>query len=194
MRAKLKFIILLFPLFCLLSTACTKNDLVGEFYLTDEMKNQNPYLEGQDVSFVDNNGDTILFVISKQNNIIEAQISSNSSTYNLFEEEKTSLKSDSISLQIKMYYEPHREPLLDFYIGQTNSYMLFNMFQIPLTYSNTPRVMSIEINGKWYYQVYYFENNYNQNAIIYYSTEYGILRVEFDNGDFIDYVELNQES
>lgn len=181
-------IIIIITIFLLLGSGCSKDNLQAEFYLTDEIKSQNPYVTGDTIIFANSNDDTIVTVVDRENHYIEALISSNSNRYNLFEEEKTSIKGDSLIIQMRMYYEPHKEPLIDFYIFYNGKSGSFYNYSIPFTPS-MPRVMSIKIHDKWYYNIYYFERI--DIPKLYYSTEHGVLRIEFSDGDYLDYLDIS---
>ena len=167
---------------------CFKDNLVGTFYLTEEIKNCNPYIDGSTVTFIDNSDNKLICNVYKHDTIEKYLYSSNSSRYYLWEKEVTRLRSDSLFLKLTMSYEPNREPLQDIYVGYKGNSFYFVDNELPINYSTTPRLPSIQVNGVWYYQVYYFENDFFPNSKIYYSTEFGVLRVEFENGEFLDFV------
>lgn len=181
-------ILLFVSLIVMTLPGCFKDKIVGEFYLTDEMKSQNPYIDGQTINFTNSSGEFFVCDVNKYDEINNSLVSSNTSNYYLWEKETTTLHSDSISLQIKMHYEPNREPLINLSAWYNDSSIEVFDKPLPITYGTTARVASLEVNGVWYYQVYYFENDFFPNSKIYYSTEFGVLRVEFENGEFLDFV------
>ncbi len=182
---KLDFLFLVMLTMFLMS--CGKNDLQGSFLLTEKMKNQNPYSIGNRLFFVNDNMDTLDFLVTLKNNqIYERLLSVNSNSYYLIENEDTSIDSAYFGgFWMSMTGVINSSPIYTLYFNYDNRGMTAS-FDLPLSTENTKYIDSLLIMGNWGKNIFYFEKEKMEDYAykLYYSTNNGIVRIDFSDGGF----------
>ncbi len=169
-----------------LQQGCFKDKIDEERLLTDEMKSQNPYHKQDKLYFESNNAkEYILDVSFRTNEIFEYQ-NGNYATNYLVELEKTSINSLDTSQQCGFWLEMvgyDRPPRLTLYFDPPSKVGMTAYFDLPLNKDRPEFVDSVYINEKWHYGVYVEENaKVDSNAYrLYYSTELGIIKIDFSD-------------
>ncbi len=187
----LKFTFIL--LFSILSLcySCEKDHLTGKFLLTDEMKAQNPYQGGETLFFLKNNEDTIVvFAKDRVNKVHEVLEGINTKNYFLLEEENIFLDIDTI-LHDTSYFHlkmmPDRKGKTTFSIDlfQGNLRTDFS-FKLLLSTTTTPCIDSLFVMNRWVKDVFTQEHEILDSRAykLYYSTEFGIVRLDFGDGSY----------
>ena len=185
-----------FVLFITLGILCLcfsyeKDHLTGKFLLTEEMKAQNPYQGGETLFFHKNNEDTIVvFAKDRVNKVHEVLEGINTKNYFLLEEENIFLDIDTI-LHDTSYFHlkmmPDRkgktEFTIDFIQGTVGRGFYYNL---PLSTAATPYIDSLFVMNRWVRDVFTQEHEILDSRAykLYYSTEFGILKIDFSDGSY----------
>jgi hypothetical protein len=174
----------------MLLDSCTKSHLLEEFLLTDEMKNQNPYKVDDKIVFISNNGQVSAWnVKGRYNKVDEVYAGINTKEYYILEEERTSISNDDStnndSFQLKMGGHLSKPPkfLISFYNNGNNSGFEFNL---PFSPQTSNSLDSLYVVDRWVRNVFFCENDKSDLKAyrIYYSTIYGIIKIDFSDGSF----------
>ena len=179
---------------CIIATACNKG-IDEERLLSEEMKKQNPYQVDSKILFISDVGEEYnLEVVERENEYHEFQ-NGNYATNYLIEIEKTSITSaDTLhdfyfDLEMSTLYR--YELMIWFY--PPNKQGITAYFNLPLSKDIPEYTDSAYINGKWQYEVYIEEIQKKDSSAyrLYYSTEEGVLKVDFSNDSFLILKKLN---
>ena len=179
---------------CIIATACNKG-IDEERLLSEEMKKQNPYQVDSKILFISDVGEEYnLEVVERENEYHEFQ-NGNYATNYLIEIEKTSINStDTLHdfyFELEMSTLPRYELKIWFY--PPNKKGMTAYFNLPLSKDIPEYTDSAYINGKWQYEVYIEEIQKKDSSAyrLYYSTEEGVLKVDFSNDSFLILKKLN---
>ena len=192
-----KYLLVLLCIVFLIFTGCEKGKLVGEYFLKEGSKEVIPYKGNDVVKFRNNNIDTLLFTGSERiDEMRDSYVSVSSDDYNLWEYNQINFTND-VNL-LKLMLEPSvtndsTDNMSILYEYIEGNYYHFNCrFSIWNGIIQSQLYDSIFINQKNYYNVYYDTMEYLQNTIpqellnyptkLYYSTQYGILKIDFADG------------
>jgi len=182
-------VLLVFSLVSLCSS-CLKDHLAGKFLLTDEIKSQNPFTGGEKLYYISDSSASYIFSIALRNDQIHEQPAGiNTNEYYLIEVDQTSTAHDSIINKPELFLEMagriNRAPnfRIDFSFSTKGRSWSFDL---PLSIERTPFIDSLEIQGKWYYDVYQNELDKLDNRAykLYYSTKFGIVKIDFSDGSY----------
>ncbi|OFY51662.1 MAG: hypothetical protein A2W85_08380 [Bacteroidetes bacterium GWF2_41_31] len=181
---KIVFILLLGIL--ALCFSCEKNHLAGEFLLTDEMKAQNPYQKGDSFKLISNTGDTLSwYVKGRSNQVHEMLLGINTKDYYLVETDKASIDLENSIEYVTFYLEmggqltSSRNYIIELYNGASGAGFSFDL---PLSKESTPYVDSLYVLNRWIMDV--FINEATSANKLYYSTEFGIVKIDFSDGSY----------
>lgn len=190
-------------LFCIsiFFISCNNKDkLIGEYYLTNEMKQTVPF-DGSEIIYFIDGVDTIVLDQGKRNNFIRTiYISPTEFTYG--EESNTKFSTENsylftrYDLQSNYYYNPGRF-IIEWY-ERENAGGLINegsfFFKLPLSTTTLEQgqwfLDEMEVRGVNYTNVYCdsvsFNGGYtwpNEPKTVYYTEEAGIIKIEFSQGN-----------
>lgn len=178
--------ILVCLLLCVVLTTyfgCYKKSPTASYLLTDEMKNQNPFYGGEKLHFIsDSSVQYVLDGGERQNKVHEVSNGSDGG-YHLLEE-------NYISFFLTSHYRIRMDML-----GRSNEYKIsfsyYNFggiayFDLPLSKENTQTVDSLFVMDQWHYDVFVYEgeNINNDTYKLYYSTDFGVVKIDFSDGSW----------
>lgn len=187
----MKYLIVLFIVtgcFIFTFNSCEFGDkLTGEYYLTDEMKNALPYKGGEKVYYrLQDNSQIVLEAGVRHNKVEEIPEGLNTNEYYILEREYMWLDNDSISIYYRLYGKYYHSPLfmIDFTYKKVN---LFK-YELPLKEDSSDHIDSLYVIDRWIKDIYIEKDSYQVEGqpagqtIIYYSTQYGIVKLERPDG------------
>jgi hypothetical protein len=171
--------------------SCEKKGMIGEKLLTDEMKTQNPYKISDVFTLKDEMGENFIFEVkTRKCTIHEMQFGHDVSRYYLVEVEETRIVSDntedSYGIELTAYGNMRD---IYFHLSFKSKGYSFN-FNLPMTQENTQYVDSIFVQDRWYYDIFMneIEKVGNRAYKLHYSTSYGIVKVDFSDGSYLELV------
>ena len=180
---KLTFLISLTSVFFI---SCNKGGVTGEYLLTDEMKDQNPFNGGERLYFRSDSGE--LFILSGTENRLnqthEVPEGNDTRYYYLLETDLMRFSSENqVYFWMEMYGHLPPPPRYRIDFEYSDKGREFE-FILPLDINTTPFVDSIYIMNRWYYNVFIDEKEKIDNKAfkLYYSTQFGILKIDFSDG------------
>lgn len=162
---------------------CTgKGKHLGEIKIKEEQKAYDAYTVGDEVRFQHNNGTIGAFTIS--NTTARDYIyreGCGDKDYYTYEQIAKALTSPEFDFKIVQSISSFQESLIRFEVGRGNDSFQVNMAQ-------QPTVHEITLNDREYKNVYISEVEYKNAdetyfSKIYYTKEYGIIKLELSNGD-----------
>ncbi|MCF8349461.1 MAG: hypothetical protein K9G61_11670 [Bacteroidales bacterium] len=182
----LKIVFILVAVFFSLCYSCKKDHLVGEYLLTDEMKAQNPYQKGDSFILISNKGDTLSwFVKGRSNQIHEVLYSINANDYYLVENDKATIKLENnteyVTFQLEMGGQLLYPPMFTINLHHSQYAAVFSS-DLPLSKKYIPYIDSLYVRHRWIKDVFVHETALENT--MYYSTQYGIVKIEFSDGSF----------
>lgn len=183
----MKKLLVAIVLLCLLTTyfSCRKTGIANKYFLTDEMKSQNPFSGGEKLYYVSDSAEQ--FILSggeRSNEILKVPLGNDLSYYNLYEFYKIQFTS---GVDFGFYFDMHinRDPIffIDFHCENKGKSFTFIL---PLSEDITPNIDSLQIQGQWYYNVFVAEEEkaVNRAYKLYYSTKYGVVKIDFSDGSY----------
>lgn len=195
---------LLTVLLILLIYSCGKK-LLGEYYLSEDSKNDIPFIGYEALTFIDDKNNLFIFIGGVRNNrITENDECINCSDYYIFEREWINFsdgKSNDFTLQISSGIEEN-----DFHVGINISGNGFICnFVSPLSKEtlkhNDVFYDSLIVNNKTYHKV--FSDTLTHIGQIglssfpvrcYYSKEFGIIKIDFSDSSSweLDHIDWNE--
>jgi hypothetical protein len=196
----IKGIWILFCLFIFFESCNNKDKLVGEYYLSDEMKQTVPFDGSETITFIDGE-DTIVFDRGERNIFIPTlRISPNEYTYGEYDDTKFITNDGKYNILFFLqttYYNsyPGRGKIIweeiEDNILKSKGLFLFN---IPLSTATLDQgqwfLDEMEIRGVNYTNVYCdsvsFDGGYTwpkEPKTVYYTKESGIIKIEFTQGN-----------
>ena len=169
-----------------------KGKLMGEFYLSSEMKAQIPFKGGETIYFTDSNGKPYsLKAGEKCNEIFEYPMCNSCKDYSIYEREWIIFSDETYKLLIKT---SSGTDLYSFSIGYSINSIGFDCsFHSPLSHDNL-RINelyhdSLVVSNKTYYNIFSDTLTHTGNIDIdpypvrcYYSTEFGVVKIGFSDG------------
>ncbi len=178
----------LFISFMLFVQSCDKG-LISEELLTNEMRAQNPYNVSDEFTLIDEMGENYIYEVkTRKCTIHEMPAGSTSSGYYLVEEEKTSISSINTEeiYQIKFETDGRYRRLRIRILFKDKGFGF--EFKTPMTHENTHYIDSINIQDHWYHDIFIneIEKVDNRAYKLYYSTDYGIVKVDFSDGSYLE--------
>jgi hypothetical protein len=186
----LKIVFPLVAVFFGLLLSCQKNHKQGEFLLSDEMKAQNPYQLGAKLIFLSDSSITYPVTIgSRYDTIYRTLAGMNTNEYYFIEVERTwtlyTSTTDIPGLSLEMAGKVNQPANFRIDVNFNNKGRSWS-FELPLNKEYTPFLDSIQVQGNWFYDVYYNELEKKENRAykLYYSTQYGIVKIDFSDGSF----------
>jgi len=181
------YIVILISIVSLLYS-CNEGHITGKYFLTDEMKSQIPYHGGETLFFTRNNVDTIMIVaMDRVNKVYEILDGINTNNYSIWEEESIYMNIDTIpndtnSISLKMMTDfSGRNTFLEIVVYRGTITNRFS-YTLPLSKEYTPYIDSIYIMNSWIKDVFVHETALENT--MYYSTQYGIVKIDFSDGSF----------
>ncbi len=183
----------LFLFFLVISTplfqGCKKDHLLGKFLLTEKMKSQNPFHGGETLYFIsDSLKEFVVDCIFRRDQIHKYHPSISESGYYLIEVEQTSCSGNYNGFWLEMAGQINSTPefKIQFSFEKKGGDFRFNL---PLNKETSDYADSIRVRDKWYYDVFINEQD-SDTAIrankLYYSTQYGIIKIEWPDGHFME--------
>ena len=181
-------------------TNCGKGKLEEEYFLNEGTKEVVPYIGNELLIFKENFVDTVSFVGSERiNEMRDSYVSVSSNDYNLWEYNFIKF-SNSLNI-IELFLQPSVTKdsidIMTIYFKdiEGNYIYFFSKFNIVDGLIRAPLCDSVLVNQKWFNNVYCDtvryqqprpipENLMNYPIKIYYSTEFGILKIDFSDGSF----------
>lgn len=183
---QLKFALIILIVTIGLCFSCEKDHQVGEFFLTDEMKAQNPYQKGDTLKLISNIGDTLsCYVNSRSNQIHQYLLGINTADYYLIEIENTSIvlknatENGSFSFQMGGEFANNNRWIIYLHFGEKNNEFSLH---VPLSKESTPYIDSLFVMNRWIKEVFIQETALTNK--LYYSTEFGVVKIDFSDGSF----------
>jgi len=195
----IKDILILFILLVIFEGCYKKDKLVGEYYLTDEMKQTVPFDGSETIYFIDIE-DTITLNQGTRNNYINTiYISQTEYTYG--EQNNTEFRTETgnyniyLVLQSNYYYNPGRMKVI---WGERNNNALVNEgefhFRLPLSITTLEQgqwyLDEMEVQDVSYINVYCDSIGFimgtdgpNHPKKVYYTEEAGIIKIDFTQGN-----------
>ncbi len=168
--------------------SCKKDYLAGGFLLTDEMKAQNPYQGGETLKFVSGSGNVYVWSVNDRSNQVHKMLKGiNTKEYYLVEIDHTSLglvdSSFYFSFGLEMGGLGDQNTDYDIWLHYGDVVSGFS-FNLPLSTETTPYIDSLFVMNTWVKDVFVYENEMIDNRAyrLYYSTEYGIVKIDFSDG------------
>lgn len=179
----------------LLVNSCQKDRLVGEYYLTPEMKNQIPFKGNEKIIFSCDSLNNLEMTSTRRNDTIyKIYTDSYQSDYILCEHDNISIMSEKYSLNISIGTCDFDPPGVKFNFAYLDGNYHFQSY-FPSLYSDSSRYFldSLLITGKWIYNIYYdtvayfhtkpFPDDLPQYPVrSYYSTSFGVVKINFSDG------------
>lgn len=184
MKTILGSVFLIFIFLSLTFLSCNKTGLQKEYLLTDEMKDQNPFMGGEKLYYLSDSLNQIVFnVLARDNKLHEVPYGQRTNIWDLYEVEKMYFQSEQNS---NIYFDMHYNAGYNFYINLTyNSKGRNLIFNLPINKENSGFIDSLLVREKWYYDI--FTSDKDTSAYkLYYSTEYGIVKVDFSDGSYLE--------
>ena len=177
----------------LIISACQKEKLLGEYYLSNDDKLTVPYSVGDSIRFVTNEHDTIdLLCHLRYSEVSREYISYNK--YYTYERDVTKINTDEYYLScqlstIGMY------PSMKLHWSDLDNHRGLVNFNLPLIPNNLKYgqyiVQEMFVRNTLYHNVFVDSTAWrsgpeidNELKTFYYSIEFGIIKLEFENGDF----------
>jgi hypothetical protein len=171
-------------------TGCYKPIIKGTFLLTDEMKAQNPFKGGEKIYFVSDSGKLFTYNCDFRRDTVIKTICSIEGDYCIYEEDETFFKmvNDTTGtnyFSLKMC-RTGVDPLFFVYFNKNKEEGTISFeFDLPLSNETSDFIDSIQVLDKWYYNIYKAENKKDEKiSKLYYSTEYGIVKLDFSDGSY----------
>ena len=164
--------------------SCSKTGVQDIYLLTDEMKNQNPFVGGEKLYYLTDSSVQVVFSASERNNQVhEVPYGQRTNIWDLYEVEKMNFQSEQNS---SFYFDMHYNAGYNFYINfYYNNNVRGVRYDLPINKENSVFTDSLLIQNKWYYNI--FTSNKDTSAHkLYYSTKYGIVKVEFLDGSYLE--------
>ncbi len=178
-------------LIIILTMYSCKGKLMGEFYLSSEMKAQIPFKGGEIIYFIDSNGKTYsLKAGEKYNEVFEYPMCNSCKDYSIYEREWIIVSDETYKMLLKM---SSGTDMYSFSIEYSINGIGFDCsFRSPLSQDNL-RINelyydSLVVNNKTYHNV--FSDTLTHIGSIgidpypvrcYYSTEFGIVKISFSD-------------
>ncbi len=187
-----------------LFSGCNKEK--GE-YLLGDLKNQNPYSGDETIIFMDNQGDSIIFYgDGRSSYLFESPTSANKRYYYVNERDECTFieKNNNYQFMINLTTRSESSAFMDIIftqidedIGGECSSINYggSGYRLPLLehYENTKLFMdSLNVQNTYYknvfadsgliYNVNYGCSNWNKVTSMYYTTSYGLIKLDFDDG------------
>ena len=185
---KLAFLLTLIVLSLFFS--CEKDHLEGAFLLTDEMKSQNPYQGGETLKFVSDSGNVYLWNVNGRSNQVHKMLTGiNTKQYYLIEIDKTSIdllgnrEYFLFGLEMGGLGKDNTDYDIWLHYGEKGSSFSFNL---PLSTETTLFVDSLFVMNTWIKDVFVCEKEKIDSKAykLYYSTELGIVKIDFSDGSY----------
>jgi hypothetical protein len=186
---------LLFIFLIISCTSCLKDRLLGEYYLTEEMKAQIPYKGNETIIFKSDSNNFIELVAgNRENEIAKRYIGNQESDYELWEIDHICLLNEYYNLSLWMNADRYEPKGIAFDFEYLNGkYFFSGNFGLFLNDSVTTVLDSIYINGTWFHHIYYdtmtyyhdqpFPESLEQYPIkSYYSKTFGVVKIDFSDG------------
>ena len=189
-----RIIVVLLGGILILQSACIKDGIDEEKLLSDEMKNQNPYLVNDNLHYVSDSAQEYHLVVRSRENEYHEFQNGNYATNYLIEIENTLITSidtsQDFNIRLGMSTYSGYKFSISFY--PPNKPGMTAYFDLPLSKNIPEYTDSIFINNKWYYDIFIeeIEKKDNDAFRLYYSTELGVIKVDFSDNSFLELQEL----
>jgi len=165
--------------------SCQKDDKLGEYLLTDEIKAQNPYQEGDSFVLISNSGDTLSWYVKGRSDQIYEYYYDHTMAYYLVEIDKANIElensDENVFFQLEMGGDLTPIHKLKLHLNNGVIGSAFS-FYLPLSKASSCYIDSLFIRNRWIKDV--FKHETVSENIMYYSTEFGILKIDFSDGSF----------
>lgn len=184
MKSILKFTFIIFIFFTFSFLSCNKTGLQNEYLLTDEMKGQNPFFGGEKLYYLSDSLNHVVFNVSARNNKLhEVPYGQRTNIWDIYEVEQTSFQSEQNSY---IHFDMHYNAGYYFWVILTYKNKGRQLiFDLPMNKENSGFIDSLLVQEKWYYNI--FTSAKDTSALkLFYSTEYGIIKVEFSDGSYLE--------
>ena len=177
----------------LLISSCYREKLVGEYYLTDDMKEQNPFKGFEKLSFVDDTRAIIELAGGDRINKINKYFTDHTHReYQLCEEDHITFTNQSYNLSINMDACSSMESIHIALIYLEGNYVFYSKYPYELDTFLPNYIDSLLINDVWMNDIFYdtmkfvagkpFPDELERYPVkSYYSTHSGIVKIDFSN-------------
>jgi len=173
---------------------------IGRFHLTEEMKSQVPYKSHETINFIDSNDNTLTFTGgSRIEQDLEVKDCISCYDYVVYEEDLINFNngSDYIRLTIRASEQSYLNVRYTI-----DGHVFLSGFSSPLSVENIGEneyfLDSITVNNIVFYDIYKDSIRSEKSITLnqypiysYYSTEYGVLKIEFSDSTSWEYVKTN---
>ena len=164
---------------------CNKNP-TESYFLSDEMKSQNPFSGDEKLYFITDSAVQYVFTGGERRNVIHEISNGSDGGYYLYEIDKMDFSAgNNYGFNYDMQHVSRRYPIFQIHFSCNGKGMVAN-FDMPISKENTQTVDSIYIMGQWQYDIFISEKEKVDNWAykLYYSTEFGIVKIDFSDGTF----------
>ena len=168
-------------------SSCSKSGVAGEKFVTDEMKNQNPFNGGEMLYFVSDSSEHFIFQVAHRNSEIHNYpLGNDIDYYYLVEIEKTTIASVSTENDYRFLMEANglnKQYYISFSYENRGIGVTFNL---PMTKENSQYIDSVKVMEQWYHDVFIYEIQRKDNNAykLYYSTEFGVVKIDFSDDSY----------
>lgn len=167
--------------------SCNKTGLQKEYLLTDEMKDQNPFMGGEKLYYLSDSMEQVVFKVSaRDNKVHEVPHGQRTNMWDLYEVERMYISSDE---GYYFLWDMHYNAGYNFYIDFTYKNRGWSFtYDLPLSRENNNFVDSLFIQEQWYHNIFISEEDTigNKAYRLYYSTDYGIIKVDFSDNSYLE--------
>ena len=169
---------------------------MNEYLLTDEMKNQNPFMGGEKLYYLTDSLEQLVFNVSERDNKVhEVPYGQRTNIWDLYEVDKTYIGSNKNGhFFLEMHYNAgYYYKIAYTFENQGNTFIS----ELPLNKEDIAHVDSLKILEQWYYDIFVYEGDTTDIFIIkgdtidnyaykfYYSTQSGIVKIDFLDDSYL---------
>ena len=188
----------------ILCVSCFKDKLVGEYYLTEEMKDQVPFKGYETLHFINDSNNIIKIKAEDRIDVINKYYTDHTDKdYVLCEYNHILFSNESYGMDIHMEACLFKPTGIGFeFIYLNGKYDFHSGFSIFVDDSTVHVLDSLLINGSWLPEIYYDTMKYDQTQPFphdlpnipiksYYSKSLGIVKVDFSDGSIWELKEID---
>ncbi len=168
-------------------SSCGKHGVYGEFFLSEEIKHQNPYTENTKLSFKSNDSNLFDYnVTALVNEVNKSYVGQRTDLYYLVEREIIMFEFDSgYIFRLEMVCQINQTPMY-FISYQYKEKGMSASFELPLNIERTPYIDSLYVLDTWVHDVFFFEGGKIDDRAykLYYSTKFGVVKIDFSDDSY----------
>ncbi len=184
----MKSYLLFYFLLVLIISSCIKSGTQNEYLLSDEMKDQNPFLGGEKLYFWTDSSEQIIYNVNARDNKVHKYYNGNNTNiWDLYEVERMNLSYDQ---ETEFHFEMLRNGYFKFKIDMYYKDKRGRQFEfrLPLNRENEIFIDSLFIREILYRNIYVCEKDTLKNKAyrLYYTTENGIIKVDFSDNSSVE--------